>query len=64
MSYLFLSCTEKLNTKSALMVLLLSTSLAHADGGLIFLEKNLKSQQETKAKAEEGKKPHLTCKHK
>ncbi|MFL9551938.1 hypothetical protein L2Z04_05870 [Acinetobacter baumannii] len=54
----------KLNTKSALMVLLLSTSLAHADGGLIFLEKNLKSQQETKAKAEEGKKPHLTCKHK
>ncbi|ARG12128.1 hypothetical protein [Acinetobacter baumannii] len=45
----------KLNTKSALMVLLLSTSLAHADGGLIFLEKNLKSQQETKAKAEEGK---------
>ena len=46
----------KLNTKSALMVLLLSTSLAHADGGLIFLEKNLKSQQETKAKAEEGKK--------
>ena len=54
----------KLNTKSALMVLLLSTSLAHADGGLIFLEKNLKSQKETKAKAEEGKKPHLTCKHK
>ncbi|MDC4597371.1 hypothetical protein ACOQNK_17790 [Acinetobacter baumannii] len=54
----------KLNTKSALMVLLLSTSLAHADGGLIFLEKNLKSQQETKAKAEEGKKSHLTCKHK
>lgn len=54
----------KLNTKSALMVLLLSTSLAHADGGLIFLEKNLKSQHETKAKAEEGKKPHLTCKHK
>ncbi|MFX5794037.1 hypothetical protein ABTE12_00220 [Acinetobacter baumannii] len=54
----------KLNTKSALMVLLLSTSLAHADGGLIFLEKNLKSQQETKAKAEEGKKTHLTCKHK
>ncbi|EPJ5753914.1 hypothetical protein MF651_000300 [Acinetobacter baumannii] len=54
----------KLNTKSALMVLLLSTSLAHADGGLIFLEKNLKSQQETKAKAEECKKPHLTCKHK
>ncbi|HCJ6509478.1 TPA: hypothetical protein NU718_001045 [Acinetobacter baumannii] len=46
---------SKLNTKSALMVLLLSTSLAHADGGLIFLEKNLKSQQETKAKAEEGR---------
>ncbi|MBJ6353070.1 MULTISPECIES: hypothetical protein [unclassified Acinetobacter] len=54
----------KLNTKSALMVLLLSTSLAHADGGLIFLEKNIKSQQETKAKAEESKKPHLTCKRK
>ncbi|MFV5533982.1 hypothetical protein VXQ47_04310 [Acinetobacter pittii] len=54
----------KLNTKSALMVLLLSTSLAHADGGLIFLEKNIKSQQETKAKAKESKNPHLTCKRK
>lgn len=54
----------KLNTKSVLMVLLLSTSLAHADGGLIFLEKNIKSQQETKAKVEESKNPHLTCKRK
>ncbi|WP_213062365.1 hypothetical protein [Acinetobacter pittii] len=52
----------KLNTKAVLMVLLLSTSLVHADGGLIFLEKNIKSQQETKAK--EGKNPHLTCKRK
>lgn len=54
----------KLNTKSVLMVLLLSTSLAQADGGLIFLEKNIKSKQETKAKAEESKNPHLTCKRK
>lgn len=54
----------KLNTKAVLMVLLLSTSLVHADGGLIFLEKNIKSQQETKAKAEEDEKPHLTCKRK
>ncbi|ELW82369.1 MULTISPECIES: hypothetical protein [Acinetobacter] len=54
----------KLNIKSALMVLFLSTSLAHADGGLIFLEKNIKSQQETKAKTEKSKNPHLTCKRK
>lgn len=54
----------KLNTKAVLMVLLLSTSLVHADGGLIFLEKNIKSQQETKAKVQEDKKPHLTCKRK
>ncbi len=54
----------KLNIKSALMVLFLSTSLAHADGGLIFLEKNIKSQQETKAKTEKSKNHHLTCKRK
>ncbi|HEO1774229.1 hypothetical protein [Acinetobacter baumannii] len=54
----------KLNTKAVLMVLLLSTSLVHADGGLIFLEKNIKSQQETKAKMEKSKNPNLTCKNK
>jgi hypothetical protein len=54
----------KLNKKSALMVLFFSTSLAHADGGLIFLEKNIKSQQVTKVKTEKSKNPHLTCKRK
>lgn len=54
----------KLNKKSALLVLFLSTSLAHADGGLIFLEKNIKSQQVTKAKTEKSKNSHLTCKRK
>lgn len=42
----------KLNTTLCFMVLLLSASFANADGGLIFLEKNLQSQQEAKVHLE------------
>ncbi|WP_368570836.1 hypothetical protein [Acinetobacter haemolyticus] len=52
----------KFNTKLCFMVLLLSTSLANADGGLIFLEKNLQSQQEAKANVEKNVK-HSNIKH-
>ncbi|MCH7335800.1 hypothetical protein [Acinetobacter sp. NIPH 2699] len=44
----------KLNTTLGLMILFLSASLANADGGLIFLEKNLQSQQEVKAHLEKN----------
>lgn len=45
------------------MVLFLSASLANADGGLIFLERNLQSQQEMKANVEHDIK-HSNTKHK
>jgi len=52
----------QLNVKLGLMVLLFSATLANADGGLIFLEKNIQSQQEMKTKTT---KPHhhshLSC---
>ncbi|KAB0661051.1 hypothetical protein [Acinetobacter courvalinii] len=41
----------KLNTVLCFLVLFVSASWANADGGLIFLEKNLNSQQQAKAKA-------------
>jgi len=42
----------KLNTAVCALVLLVSASWANADGGLIFLEKNLQAQQQAKAKLE------------
>ncbi len=51
------------NKKLCFMVLFLSTSLANADGGLIFLERNLQSQQEMKANVEHDIK-HSNTKHK
>ncbi|QER38395.1 hypothetical protein F2A31_01190 [Acinetobacter suaedae] len=51
------------NKKLCFMVLFLSTSLANADGGLIFLEKNLQSQQEMKANVGNSIK-HSSNKHK
>lgn len=52
----------QLNVKLGLVVLLFSATLANADGGLIFLEKNIQSQQEMKTKTT---KPHhhshLSC---
>lgn len=50
----------KLNTALCFLVLLFSASWANADGGLIFLEKNLNSQQQAKAKLEH--KHHQKCK--
>jgi len=42
----------KLNAAVCALVLLVSASWANADGGLIFLEKNLQAQQQAKAKLE------------
>ncbi|MDR7016039.1 hypothetical protein [Acinetobacter sp. 3657] len=42
----------KLNTTLCFIVLFLSASFANADGGLIFLEKNLQSQQQAKVHLE------------
>ncbi|ENU29049.1 hypothetical protein MMO38_08465 [Acinetobacter sp. NIPH 1852] len=53
----------KLNTTLCFMILFLSASFANADGGLIFLEKNLQSQQEMKANVEHDIK-HSNTKHK
>jgi hypothetical protein len=55
----------KLNTAVCALVLLVSASWANADGGLIFLEKNLQAQQQTKAKLEnhiEHKQCKQSCK--
>lgn len=54
----------KLNTALYFLVLLFSASWANADGGLIFLEKNLNSQQQAKAKLEQTleHKHHQKCK--
>lgn len=55
----------KLNTAVCALVLLVSASWANADGGLIFLEKNLQAQQLAKAKLEnhiEHKQCKQTCK--
>ncbi len=55
----------KLNTAVCALVLLVSASWANADGGLIFLEKNLQAQQQAKAKLEnhiEHKQCKQTCK--
>ncbi|MGN5764669.1 hypothetical protein ACNQO6_09980 [Acinetobacter calcoaceticus] len=54
----------KLNTALCFLVLLFSASWANADGGLIFLEKNLNSQQQAKAKLEQTleHKHHQKCK--
>lgn len=50
----------KLNTVLCFLVLFVSASWANADGGLIFLEKNLNSQQQANAKLEQTleHKPH------
>lgn len=55
----------KLNTAVCALVLLVSASWANADGGLIFLEKNLQAQQQAKAKLEnhiEHKQCKQSCK--
>lgn len=55
----------KLNTAVCALVLFVSASWANADGGLIFLEKNLQAQQQAKAKLEnhiEHKQCKQTCK--
>jgi len=55
----------KLNTAVCALVLLVSASWTNADGGLIFLEKNLQAQQQAKAKLEnhiEHKQCKQTCK--
>jgi hypothetical protein len=54
---------SQLNAKVLLVVLLLSATVAKADGGLIFLEKNLNAQKETKAQVEK-KSHHTTVQHK
>jgi len=55
----------KLHTAVCALVLLVSASWANADGGLIFLEKNLQAQQQAKAKLEnhiEHRQCKQTCK--
>lgn len=55
----------KLNIAVCALVLLVSASWANADGGLIFLEKNLQAQQQAKAKLEnhiEHKQCKQSCK--
>ncbi|WP_171194822.1 hypothetical protein [Acinetobacter sp. A47] len=55
----------KLNTAVCFLVLSFSASWASADGGLLFLEKNLQSQQQAKARLEnkiEHQRPHQKCK--
>ena len=54
---------SQLNAKVLLVVLLLSATVAKADGGLIFLEKNLNAQKEAKAQVEK-KSHHTTVQHK
>ncbi|MBC9228990.1 hypothetical protein HI850_006550 [bacterium SPL81] len=51
----------QLNVKLGLVVLLFSATLANADGGLIFLEKNIQSQQEMKTKTTKQHHSHLSC---
>ena len=52
----------KLNTALCFLVLLFSASWANADGGLIFLEKNLNSQQQAKLEQTLEHKHHQKCK--
>ena len=52
----------QLNVKLGLVVLLFFATLANAGGGLIFLEKNIQSQQEMKTKTtKQHHHSHLSC---